>query len=662
METNDSRALREPAPEARGWGDTRTVLRGPLAPLVYALAAALILPSAGTWSGRAIAIATLGVAIVLGTREAPLPLRAARALAIAGAASGVATAFVSPAAWLGLVVALAAVSAMTRPRALAPIWLATTIVPLAFGALLAVLGASSLALALVLPAVPVDPWLAGALTIARAWIAVALFTPSVLGVARAAILALVGSGLALARLAEVASFARLDAELYWPEAPMLTNALKLANGEPLYGAPERLDSYSYSPLLDVVHRALLRPFGVELELFAHRALILADQAAAFLVLAFALGLVGPRPPRPVPLLVRASSLALLLFASYASLIAAAVHPDHPMLVCFAAAIAVAVAEDRMPRALGTALWLLVTPLAAAFKLSGGGIGLGLFAIAVLRRDKRALVLLVVSGVLTVATIPLFGALFGRFTFYAMTLQKSHPMEWRHFLEPPWTSFFAFGGALAVAAVAARPRGARDPALAIFVLTCAMTLLSVPAAAKYAGRDNNFTMLFVGGVAMLVAIATSRERHAAATLGVAVWGALVIRPPHAPVPREARDAVAAETRAIAEVVRRDAARGERTLLLTSVLPWIRAGRTDVPRDRWHSAIELFYGHFPEGDGLRQRIAAGEYATVIGSGSELANRAGPARDFQEGVLTALAARYREERPPGIVNAHVYLRRER
>ncbi|MFO0669085.1 MAG: hypothetical protein U0235_05555 [Polyangiaceae bacterium] len=98
---------------------------------------------------------------------------------------------------------------------------------------------------------------------------------------------------------------------------MLTNALKLANGEPLYGAPERLDSYSYSPLLDVVHRALLRPFGVELELFAHRALILADQAVAFLVLAFALGLVGPKPSRPVLPLVRASSLALLLFASYA---------------------------------------------------------------------------------------------------------------------------------------------------------------------------------------------------------------------------------------------------------------------------------------------------------------------------------------------------------
>ncbi|MFO0669086.1 MAG: hypothetical protein U0235_05560 [Polyangiaceae bacterium] len=135
----------------------------------------------------------------------------------------------------------------------------------------------------------------------------------------------------------------------------------------------------------------------------------------------------------------------------------------------------------------------------------------------------------------------------------------------------------------------------------------------------------------------------REGHAAAALGVAVWGALLLRPPRAPVPGEVRAAVAAETRAIADVVRHDAARGERTLLLTSVAAWIRAGRTDVPRDRWHSAIELALGHFPEGDGLRERIATGTYATVIGSGSELANRAGPARAFQEGVLAALAAKY-------------------
>lgn len=650
----------DPAGDARGPGDTRTGLRGRLVALAVVLGALFVVPSGGTVMGHALAVFALAGALGLGAlRERPAR-GVARAIGLVAAGLGIATAFVSPAAWLGLVLALATVSALTRARGVLVVTMATCAVPAAFGLLLASLGASALVLSLVLPAVPVDPWIAAATIAARAWIVTSALHPRPLGAARSAVVATAGAFLAIARLVHVASFARLDAELYWPEAPMLTNALKLANGEPFYGPPARLDSYSYSPLEDVLHRALLRPFGLELELFAHRALILVDQALAFAVLAFALGLVGRRGGKPLAPVLRLGALSLLLFACYANLLAAAVHPDHPMLVCFAIALALTVAEDRMPRGVAIAAWLFVTPIAAAFKLSGAGIGAGLLVVAALRRDRRALALLVVSGLLTVATLPAFDALFGRFTFYAMTLQKSHPMEWRHFVEPPWLAFFAFGAALPIALAVARPKATRDPVLAIFVLTAAMTLFSVPAAAKYAGRDNNFTMLFVGGVALLIAFATSRERHASAALGAIVWGALLVRPPAAPVSAGTRAAVAAETRAIAELVRLDTARGESTLLLTSVLPWIRAGRTDVPRDRWHSAIELFYGHFPEGDALAQRIAAGSYATVIGSGSELANRAGPARAFQEGVQAAIAGRYDEAHPPGIVAARVYVRR--
>src|SRR5437763_103066 len=69
------------------------------------------------------------------------------------------------------------------------------------------------------------------------------------------------------------------------EAPLLVNALKLDAHVPLYGAPELLDSYTYSPLLDLEHHAVLSPFGAELSLFAGRAIVLFEQGAAIAVFA-----------------------------------------------------------------------------------------------------------------------------------------------------------------------------------------------------------------------------------------------------------------------------------------------------------------------------------------------------------------------------------------
>ncbi len=91
------------------------------------------------------------------------------------------------------------------------------------------------------------------------------------------------------------------------------------------------------------------------------------------------------------------------------------------------------------------------------------------------------------------------------------------------------------------------------------------------------------MAVLGFTVLCVFSAAHAPRYAGGLFAFVIWGALLTRPPSLPLTSDQRRAIAEDTRALAEIVERDAREGEQTLLLTTVLPWIRAGRTDVPRD-------------------------------------------------------------------------------
>src|SRR3546814_7800720 len=55
----------------------------------------------------------------------------------------------------------------------------------------------------------------------------------------------------------------------WAESPFMTNMLKLAPGQPLYGPPGELNSFVYSPGLPYLAYALLAPFGLALRSEEH---------------------------------------------------------------------------------------------------------------------------------------------------------------------------------------------------------------------------------------------------------------------------------------------------------------------------------------------------------------------------------------------------------
>lgn len=417
-----------------------------------------------------------------------------------------------------------------------------------------------------------------------------------------------------ARVAWIASVATLPSEAFWPEAPLLVNALKLDAGAALYGPPEELASYTYSPLLDLVHHAILGPLRAELSIYAHRTIVAAEQLAAIAVLVTAL-----RGRAPAP------ALLAVALAALANLLAPALHPDHALLLCFAVAIALVVAERRWPRALWWIALVLVTPIATAFKLSGAGIGLGLAVAFAAERRWRAVAVLAASGALTLATVPLFDATLGRFRFYAMTVQASHPIVWSRAAELPSTP----AGLAAIGALAlhlwVRARASLEAQRAFAIVAC-VSLASLPAYLKYGGRDNNVALVLLGAVLVAVlrahdARGDARAPHPTLVPSFALLTTLLFRPPAPPPDRVEREAAIADLDRVVATVRDADARGARALLLVHSTAWIAAGHTDVPRDRFHSAVELFYGSLPEADLLFSHVEDGRYDTIVATTAQL-----------------------------------------
>src|SRR4051812_31629094 len=73
-------------------------------------------------------------------------------------------------------------------------------------------------------------------------------------------------------------------DLYlWAESPFLTNLMKLDHHLPVYSSPADGNSFVYSPGLEYLTFALLKPFGVELDIRYCRVIstLLGVAAAAF---------------------------------------------------------------------------------------------------------------------------------------------------------------------------------------------------------------------------------------------------------------------------------------------------------------------------------------------------------------------------------------------
>lgn len=456
----------------------------------------------------------------------------------------------------------------------------------------------------------------------------------------------VAVALAVGRVAWAASLATVPVELSWSEAPALVNAMKLDAHRPLYGPPGALDSYTYSPLLDLAHHAVLAPIGLELDLAAHRALAAVEQLLACAVLAWALA----------PRLIRAGwgglcGASVLLALCFANMLAPNVHPDHLVLVAFAVAVALLIAEPRWPRALWWGALVTVAPFAAAAKLTGAGVGVGMAAVFLLERRWRPLLAVVVSLACAAATVPLFDATLGAYRFYAIDVQRAHPVVWAKLWGLPFTpaGAVALGAAASVGWLGVGGRRLGSDALRVGLLTLAAAVATLPAWLKYAGRDNNLALLGLGAACTWLVAGARHVRGDGPVLHRALFpaGALLalsaLAPPSAPFTGAARAAALDEIAGVRRMVEGDTAAGRTTLVPLSAAEWLAAGRRDVPADRYQSAVELFYGGFPEASLFFAHVEDGRYDTIVVDPRVLRDDPSPLGRFGARLRAAVDARY-------------------
>jgi hypothetical protein len=394
---------------------------------------------------------------------------------------------------------------------------------------------------------------------------------------------------------------RTDA-LIWSEPPLLLNLLKLHAGEVFYGPMTRLNSYSYSPALEHLQYALLRPVGLELSLRAHRAL-----GALWQVLAASCWLAALGPWLKLRLGARLGLWLAALGLTFSSLLAPHLHPDHLLMLCLCAGFWL-VARERRPSRLELVLLVAVPVAATMVKLTGAGVGLGLALAYAWERDWRRLGWLALSGALALSTIWVFDATLGHFSDYAIRLQASHPWDEQRALSvwktPP---VLLFSSALLVWGWRWReaPRApATRCALRAALLTFGIGLTSLAAYAKHGGRDNSLLPFTLGGALVLLVSIGGESRHgapaahAATSLVVTLAATLaLILPLSVPLVGEPRARIdAMHETATAWLVR--SARAKQRVFSSSTAAYLSAGLRTVPDASLATISELALAGRPE----------------------------------------------------------------
>jgi hypothetical protein len=414
--------------------------------------------------------------------------------------------------------------------------------------------------------------------------------------------------------------------LIWSEPPLLLNLWKIRAGRTFYGPFSELTSYSYSPALEHVQYGLLRPLGLELSLRAHRGLGVVWQllGALCLVATLARWLEGGRGTW---LFVSAGCAGLL----FSTLLAPHLHPDHLLMLGLCSAFWL-VADARQPRGARLGLLIVLPALATMVKLTGAGIGLGLCLAYAWERDWRTLAALGLAGLLALATIPFFDAIFGNFSAYAIRLQASHPIDTVRaaavWATPPLLCF-CVASLLAIQRWRDDPRGpAARAAMRVVLLTCGIGLTSLAAYAKHGGRDNSLLPFSLGGaLALLISSSVSGSTEArpggrTTTLLLPTLAAVValVTPLARPELGERR----AELVRMHETIVAWLGRSERrhdSVFSMSTAAYLQAGWRRIPDASLETIAELALAKRPEVASFEARIALGHYDALMLSASSL-----------------------------------------
>jgi hypothetical protein len=440
---------------------------------------------------------------------------------------------------------------------------------------------------------------------------------------------------------ETALRIRFPYDLYfWSESPFLTNLMKLDHHQPVYTNPADGNSFVYSPGLEYLCFAILKPFGLELDIRFCRliSVALGVFASCFGALAVA-RLVRSSVPVARPKLFFLATWGLLWLVLSKNFLVDVDHPDN--LHAFHATLLfwlclVAIETRRFGVGVLTMLAAGVgvfTKQTEAISFAGPALAFAIFN----PWGWRRWFLLVAIAATTVAISLYVLWLPPDARFWTLDLLR-HQRIWPSKSYTMITdAIFMDRGVLLVLAIIAVPClwNARNPARRYLVCwTCVgifSVLPNVLAYLKTMGMWNNL-IIFEIWMAMLVwpffamladsfpaAKSAPREVSAlpwdsrllpAMVCALVVFFLLLLAPMKVP-PRPGDYAFAHQ---LEDAVRADLQAGRKVLLSHSTEILIRAGITEPPIDRANSVLELFAARLDSRADMASRINAHYYDRI------------------------------------------------
>jgi hypothetical protein len=440
---------------------------------------------------------------------------------------------------------------------------------------------------------------------------------------------------------ETALRIRFPYDLYfWSESPFLTNLMKLDHHQPVYTNPADGNSFVYSPGLEYLCFAILKPFGLELDIRFCRliSVALGIFASCFGALA-ATRFTRSAGPIARPKLFFLASWGLLWLVLSKNFLADVNHPDnlhafHAMLLFWLSLVAV---ETRR---FGVAMLTMLvagigvfTKQTEAISFAGPALAFAIFN----PWGWRRWLLLVAVGALTIAISLYLLWLPPDARFWTLDLLRHQRIWPTKSYTMATEAIFMDRGVILMLAILAVPClwNARNPArryLVIWTLVGIFSVLpNVLAYLKTMGTWNNLIIfeiwmtLLVWPFFALLAGSFPAAKPAPRELSALPWDSrllpamvcalvvffLLLLVPMKVPPRPGDYAFAHQ---LEDAVRADLKAGRKVLLTHSSEILIRAGITEPPLDRCNSVLELFAGRLDDKSGIKSRLNAHYYDRI------------------------------------------------
>ena len=217
----------------------------------------------------------------------------------------------------------------------------------------------------------------------------------------------------------------------WSESPFLTNMLKIDAGQPVYTSPEQVNSFVYSPGLEYLTYAILKPINRHLDIRYCRMVSVGFAVLASLAfMRCSVLLAGESLPREPGRWFPPLSAAIFFLVIYHNFTSDVPHPDNLHICHLAVTLMLTFEAIRRPSARRAAIAVLFASAAVLVKQTAApssvGVTLALVAFAP-RRLRAASWLVPLAAVASMAALACLWSM-GQARFYTFEVLSSHGIQ------------------------------------------------------------------------------------------------------------------------------------------------------------------------------------------------------------------------------------------